>query len=75
MLEFSHIVYEIVVWLFLLYSAAVFIIYTWIGLYAYGAVFRYKHKNAFTDYSIIATNPNAPTFSLIAPAYNGNDDH
>lgn len=70
MLEFSHIVYEIVVWLFLLYSAAVFIIYTWIGLYAYGAVFRYKHKNAFTDYSIVATNPNAPTFSLIAPAYN-----
>ncbi|WP_104382347.1 sulfatase-like hydrolase/transferase [Sphingobacterium sp. HMA12] len=70
MLEFSHIVYEIVVWLFLLYSAAVFIIYTWIGLYAYGAVFRYKHKNAFTDYGIIATNPNAPTFSLIAPAYN-----
>ncbi|MDF2517069.1 MAG: glycosyl transferase family 2 [Sphingobacterium sp.] len=70
MLEFSHIVYEIVVWLFLLYSAAVCIIYTWIGLYAYGAVFRYKHKNAFTDYSIVATNPNAPTFSLIAPAYN-----
>lgn len=70
MLEFSHIVYEIVVWLFLVYSAAVFIIYTWIGLYAYGAVFRYKHKNAFTDYGIIATNPNAPTFSLIAPAYN-----
>ena len=54
----------------MLYSAAVFIIYTWIGLYAYGAVFRYKHNNTFTDYSIIATNPNAPTFSLIAPAYN-----
>ncbi|WP_293945244.1 MULTISPECIES: sulfatase-like hydrolase/transferase [unclassified Sphingobacterium] len=70
MLEFSHIVYEILVWLFLLYSAAVFLIYTWIGLYAYGAVFRYKHNNTFTDYSIIATNPNAPTFSLIAPAYN-----
>ncbi|MCW8311470.1 sulfatase-like hydrolase/transferase [Sphingobacterium thalpophilum] len=70
MLEFGHIVYEIVVWLFLLYSAAVFIIYTWIGLYAYGAVFRYKHDNSFTDYGIIATNPNAPTFSLIAPAFN-----
>lgn len=70
MLEFGHLVYEIVVWLFLLYSGAVFIIYTWIGLYAYGAVFRYKHNNSFTDYSIIATNPNAPTFSLIAPAFN-----
>ncbi len=70
MLEFSHIAYEIIVWLFLLYSGAVFLIYTWIGLYAYGAVFRYKHDNTSTDYSIIATNPNAPTFSLIAPAYN-----
>ncbi len=70
MLEFSHIIYEIVIWLFLLYSAAVFIIYAWIGIYALGAVVRYKNENTFTDYSIIAANPNAPVFSLIAPAYN-----
>ena len=70
MLEFSHIIYQIVIWLFLLYSAAVLLIYGWIGLYAFGAVVRYKHKNTFTDYSLIAANPNAPTFSLIAPAYN-----
>ena len=30
----------------------------------------YIRKNSFTDYSLIATSPNAPTFSLIAPAYN-----
>lgn len=70
MLEFSHIIYEIVIWLFLLYSAAVFLIYSWVGIYALGAVIRYKHENTFTDYSIIAANPNAPSFSLIAPAYN-----
>ncbi|MDQ8140482.1 sulfatase-like hydrolase/transferase [Chryseobacterium sp. CFS15] len=70
MLEFSHIVYEIVIWLYLLYGAAVAIIYGWIGIYAFGAVLRYKKENVFTDYSMIAANANAPVFSLLAPAYN-----
>lgn len=70
MLEFAHILYQIIIWLFILYSIAVFLIYGWIGLYAYGAVLRYKHENTFTDYNLIATNPNAPRFSIIAPAFN-----
>ncbi|WP_379964426.1 sulfatase-like hydrolase/transferase [Epilithonimonas sp. UC225_85] len=70
MLEFSHIIYEVIIWLFLLYGAAVAIIYGWIGIYALGAVTKYKKENTFTDYGIIATNPNAPAFSIIAPAYN-----
>lgn len=70
MLEFSHIIYEIVIGLFLVYGTAVTVIYGWIGIYALGAVLRYKKENTFTDYSIIAANPNAPVFSLIAPAYN-----
>ncbi|CAA7386656.1 sulfatase-like hydrolase/transferase [Chryseobacterium fistulae] len=70
MLEFSHIIYEVVIWLFLLYGLAVAIIYGWVGIYALGAVIQYKKENTFTDYSIIAANPNAPIFSLIAPAYN-----
>jgi len=70
MIEFSHIVYEIIIWLFLLYGTAVALIYGWIGIYALGAVIRYKKENTFTDYSIIAADPNAPVFSLIAPAYN-----
>ncbi|WP_172279096.1 sulfatase-like hydrolase/transferase [Chryseobacterium sp. LAM-KRS1] len=70
MLEFSHIIYEVVIWLFLLYGTAVVIIYGWVGIYALGAVIRYKKENTFTDYSIIAANPNSPTFSLLAPAYN-----
>lgn len=70
MIEFSHIIYEVVIWLFLLYGVGVAVIYGWIGIYALGAVLRYKKENTFTDYSIIAANPNAPTFSIIAPAYN-----
>jgi cellulose synthase/poly-beta-1,6-N-acetylglucosamine synthase-like glycosyltransferase len=70
MLEFSHLLYEIVIWLFLIYGSAVFLIYIWVGVYALGAVVNYKKQNTFTDYSIIASNPNAPAFTLIAPAYN-----
>lgn len=70
MLAFSHIIYEVVIWLFLIYGTAVTLIYGWIGIYALGAVLRYKKENTFTDYSIIAANPNAPVFSVIAPAYN-----
>ncbi|ACU08219.1 glycosyl transferase, family 2 [Flavobacteriaceae bacterium 3519-10] len=70
MTEFSHIVYEIVIWFFLLYACGVVLVYSWMGIYALGAVLRYKRENTFTDYSIIASNPNAPVFSLIAPAYN-----
>jgi len=70
MIDFAHTVYIIVIWLFLIYSVAVFLVYSWIGIYAFGAVRRYKNENTFTDYGIIASNPNAPTFSLIAPAYN-----
>ncbi|WP_346985178.1 sulfatase-like hydrolase/transferase [Chryseobacterium sp. POE27] len=70
MLEFSHIVYEVVIWLYILYGTAIVIIYGWVGIYAFGAVLRYKKENVFTDYSIIASNPNAPVFSVLAPAYN-----
>ncbi|MDN3707388.1 sulfatase-like hydrolase/transferase [Myroides ceti] len=70
MIDFAHTIYVIVIWLFVVYSAAVFLVYVWIGIYAFGAVRRYKKENTFTDYGIIASNPNAPTFSVIAPAYN-----
>jgi len=70
MTEFSHIIFEVVIWFFLLYGAAVLVVYTWMGMYALGAVLRYKRENTFTDYSIVASNPNAPVFSIIAPAYN-----
>ncbi|RZL43524.1 MAG: glycosyltransferase [Pedobacter sp.] len=70
MLIFTHYIYDIIIWLYLLYGIAVAVIYSWIGIYAFGAVINYKKQNTFTDYSLIAANPNAPSFSLIAPAYN-----
>lgn len=65
-----HSIYEASIWVFLIYSLVIFLIYGWIGLYAFGALQGYRHKNLFTDYNLVATNPNAPRFSVIAPAYN-----
>src|SRR5690606_27163670 len=70
MIDYSHFIYEIVVWLFLLYSIVIFLIYSWVGIYAFGALKKYTDLNQYTDYKLIASNPNAPAFSLIAPAYN-----
>ncbi|MCA5005795.1 sulfatase-like hydrolase/transferase [Sphingobacterium bovistauri] len=70
MIENLHLIYEIIVWIFLLYSAFIFIIYCWVGIYAFGALKRYGSENQHTDYNLIATNSNTPSFSVIAPAYN-----
>src|SRR5690606_35919725 len=70
MFDYSHLIYEIVVWLFLIYSILIFLIYSWVGIYAFGALKRYTDLNQYTDYKLIATNSNAPSFSIIAPAYN-----
>lgn len=70
MIEFSHILYEIIVILFFIYGAALFLINCWIGTYAFGALKRYRNQHQYVDYNLIATDPNVPSFSIIAPAYN-----
>lgn len=70
MTELANIIYETVMWFYLAYAFGVALVYGWMGVYALGAVLRYKRDNTFTDYGVIAANPNAPVFSLIAPAYN-----
>lgn len=62
--------YYFIVFGFLLYSIALVLIYGWIGWYAKGANNQYILKNNLTDYSLIGSSLDAPSFSLIAPAYN-----
>ena len=69
-MSLENFIYEFIVYGFLLYSIALIIIYGWIGWYAKGANKEYIKKNQLTDYSLIATSTDAPSFSLIAPAYN-----
>jgi cellulose synthase/poly-beta-1,6-N-acetylglucosamine synthase-like glycosyltransferase len=44
--------------------------YIFIGIYSIGEVKNYLHKNSFTDYRILAASTQAPSISILAPAYN-----
>jgi cellulose synthase/poly-beta-1,6-N-acetylglucosamine synthase-like glycosyltransferase len=54
----------------LIYSIALLGFYLCIGLFAASEIRRYLRSNRFTDYRLIATSPNAPGMSILAPAYN-----
>ena len=69
-MHWETFLYYFIVFGFLLYSIALVLIYGWIGWYAKGANNQYILKNNLTDYSLIGSSPDAPSFSLIAPAYN-----
>ena len=52
------------------YSVLLLSCYVFIGLYSIGEVSHYLKKNSFTDYRILAGATQAPTISILAPAYN-----
>lgn len=54
----------------LAYSASLLLCYTCIAILSVGEIKRYLAKNSFTDYRILAGSTEAPTISIIAPAYN-----
>jgi poly-beta-1,6-N-acetyl-D-glucosamine synthase len=52
------------------YTAALLSCYTLIGLFSIGETRTYLRKNSFTDYRILAGSAEAPSMSILAPAYN-----
>ncbi|MDB4927512.1 glycosyltransferase family 2 protein [Mucilaginibacter sp.] len=54
----------------LAYSIILLLCYIFIGIYSIGEVNNYLHKNSFTDYRILAASTQAPSISILAPAYN-----
>jgi cellulose synthase/poly-beta-1,6-N-acetylglucosamine synthase-like glycosyltransferase len=53
-----------------IYSVVLLLFYVFIGFYSIGETRHYLHKNAFTDYRLLASSPHIPSVSVIAPAYN-----
>ncbi len=53
-------------------SYSVFLLsgYIFIGLYSMGEVKKYRHKNSFTNYRLLAGSTQTPGISVLAPAYN-----
>jgi len=54
----------------LLYSILLMLCYVFIGAFSISETRNYLNKNSFTDYRVIASSTEAPSFSILAPAYN-----
>ena len=69
-MNWTDLISDVFVGMLLMYSVALLIAYICIGLYSIGAVNEYLNKNSFADYRILAVSPEAPSMSILAPAYN-----
>ncbi|MGM0551277.1 MAG: glycosyltransferase family 2 protein [Bacteroidota bacterium] len=63
-------IFDLFNFLFLLFGVAVMTSYVVLGLLAAIEIHRYKKATSFVDYNILLTSDDAPTISIIAPAYN-----
>ncbi|MEJ2903819.1 glycosyltransferase family 2 protein [Pedobacter panaciterrae] len=54
----------------LIYSILLLSCYMFIGGYSIGEIRTYLRKNSFTDYRVLASSTQAPSISILAPAYN-----
>lgn len=66
----KQVLYDVFSYGILVYSVTILISYIFIGIYAIGETRGYLRKNSFTDYSLLASSPHAPSVSILAPAYN-----
>jgi len=54
----------------LLYSIVILICYFFIAVFSISETSLYLNKNSFTDYRVLASSNEAPSMSILAPAYN-----
>lgn len=69
-MSWQTILFDVFTYAILAYSATLISCYIFIGVYSIGEVKNYLHKNSFTDYRILAASTQAPSISILAPAYN-----
>ncbi len=69
-MSWQTIILDIFTYAILAYSVLLVSSYIFIGLYSIGEVKNYLYKNSFTDYRMLAASTQAPSISILAPAYN-----
>ncbi|MGN6394826.1 MAG: glycosyltransferase [Mucilaginibacter sp.] len=69
-MSWQTIITDIFTYCILSYSVLLLMCYVFIGIYSIGETNNYLHKNSFTDYRILAGSTQAPSISILAPAYN-----
>ena len=65
-----YITLEIFQYLFILYGVAAIASYLVLAIVSVVETIEYKRKNSYVNYKEIMSSNNAPTISIIAPAYN-----
>jgi len=69
-MSWQTIVLDIFTYGLLIYSILLLCCYMFIGAYSIGEIRTYLRKNSFTDYRVLASSTQAPSISILAPAYN-----
>jgi cellulose synthase/poly-beta-1,6-N-acetylglucosamine synthase-like glycosyltransferase/phosphoglycerol transferase MdoB-like AlkP superfamily enzyme len=66
----KQVLYDLFNYGILIYSVTILTTYIFIAAFAVIETRQYLRKNSFTDYSLLASSPYAPSVSILAPAYN-----
>ena len=69
-MNWFDIVYTVLSTLLLTYTVFLLSGYVFIGLFSIGELRKYRQKNSFTNYQLLANSDDAPEISILAPAYN-----
>jgi biofilm PGA synthesis N-glycosyltransferase PgaC len=68
--NWQALIFDIFTYALLSYAVLLLVIYVSIGFFSIGETRSYLRKNSFTDYRILASSPDAPSISVLAPAHN-----
>jgi len=66
----QEFLYNFIIYIIFTYSVITLGFYLFIGVYSIGETRRYLNKSSFTDHSLLASSPYAPSISILAPAFN-----
>ncbi|MGN6177832.1 MAG: glycosyltransferase [Mucilaginibacter sp.] len=69
-MSWQSLIVDIFTYSLLAYSVILIACYIFIGTYSIGETSNYLRKNSFTDYRVLAGSTQAPSISILAPAYN-----
>lgn len=69
-MSIQELIFDLLTYGIFTYSIVLLLAYLGIAFLSIGETRNYLHKNAFTDYRLLASSPHAPSVSIIAPAYN-----
>jgi len=69
-MSWQAIIFDVFTYGILLYAVMLLSFYILIGVFSISETRTYLHKNSLTDYRVLASSTEAPSISILAPAYN-----